>query len=405
VIPTERHIKYFPPKGEIRERVSLLQNQLLQLEISAAWIEHITDLFYYTGSVQDAVFLVPQSGEPLYLVRKSLSRAVKESPWAAFPFPGRTKLIEEAYHLTSKYFPKKLGMALDVTPANNYLRLASHSSNVEIVDISSVLRNQRAIKSLWEIAQIAAATDQATIVFAEMPNFLRSGITELEFSAAVESRLRRLGHGGPLRIRGMGQELAIIMAVSGESASYPTRFDGPVGGEGPYPFVAMGAGQKIIQPGETVMTDMVTLYNGYHSDNARTFYMGSNIPKEAASAHAFCLDFLQMIVENLKPGRTCSDVFQSSDQWAKQHGEPVGFMGYGENRVKFFGHGVGLELDELPVIANKNETELKPGMIIAVEPKVFLPDIGPTGVENTYVITETGCKSLCSFNMQIGIIF
>ena len=76
-------------------------------------------------------------------------------------------------------------------------------------------------------------------------------------------------------------------------------------------------------------------------------------------------------------------------------------MGYGENRVKFFGHGVGLELDEFPIIAAKIDLDLKPGMVIALEPKAYLPKIGPVGIENTYLITENKCKNLCPLEEEI----
>ena len=76
-------------------------------------------------------------------------------------------------------------------------------------------------------------------------------------------------------------------------------------------------------------------------------------------------------------------------------------MGHGENRVRFFGHGVGLELDELPVLAAKIDLRLAEGSVLAVEPKAFLAGIGPVGVENTYVVREAGCESLSDFDEAI----
>ena len=84
-----------------------------------------------------------------------------------------------------------------------------------------------------------------------------------------------------------------------------------------------------------------------------------------------------------------------------QYGEPEGFMGFEDNRVKFFGHGVGLELDEFPVLADRVDLELAPGMVVAVEPKAFLSGVGPVGIENTYLIGEDGCESLCSSPREI----
>ena len=87
--------------------------------------------------------------------------------------------------------------------------------------------------------------------------------------------------------------------------------------------------------------------------------------------------------------------------WAEEQGLPEGFMGYGENRVRFFGHGLGLELDEFPVIVERIDLDLKPNIVIAIEPKAFLPGIGAVGVENTYVITESGFECLCDADREI----
>ena len=103
----------------------------------------------------------------------------------------------------------------------------------------------------------------------------------------------------------------------------------------------------------------------------------------------------RFIEGRLRPGAMCADVFREVAAFARDLGEPEGFMGFGENRVRFFGHGVGLELDELPILADKLDFELRAGMVLAVEPKAFLRGIGPVGVENTYAVREDGCERLC----------
>jgi Xaa-Pro aminopeptidase len=79
------------------------------------------------------------------------------------------------------------------------------------------------------------------------------------------------------------------------------------------------------------------------------------------------------------------------------------FMGAGENQVRFVAHGLGLEIDELPVIAPKFDTPLESGVVLAVEPKIFYPELGGVGVENTYVITERGCERLTPSPQEIFI--
>jgi Xaa-Pro aminopeptidase len=260
------------------------------------------------------------------------------------------------------------------------------------------------VKSAWEISQIKKAAEQADIVLREVPELIKPGMSELALTGMVEARLRELGHSGALRIRGGNSVLAMIMAVSGDSALYPTNFDGPGGGEGPSPAGPAGAGWKKIREGETIMLDIVSDHNGYHSDQTRIFYTGSGLPDHLAGAHAFCLSVLDRIERAMQPGRVCADIYNEINAWVQAEHPPEGFMGCGENRVKFFGHGVGLELDEFPIIADRIEVKLAAGMIVAVEPKAFLKGFGAVGVENTYIIEEDGCTAVNQSPVQIQTI-
>jgi Xaa-Pro aminopeptidase len=215
--------------------------------------------------------------------------------------------------------------------------------------------------------------------------------------------MRRAGHAGTIRIRRTTADLTAAHLASGSSALYPTNFDGPVGAEGPYP-ASPGPGWKIIQKGVTIMVDIVTAFNGYHADHTRTYHLGRNIPEKARHAHQFCLDVLERIESQLHPREKCSSIYSETNAWAEKRGMPQGFMGFGENRVKFFGHGIGTELDEFPILAAKVDLALAPGMVVAVEPKAFLEGIGPVGVENTYVITPDGCESLCTVDHELKSI-
>ena len=398
MIPSERHRNHFVPAHEIEHRISEFQSQLRESNIALAYINHLTDLYYYAGSIQNGVLLIPSADEPTYYVKRSVKRAEAESPFKILPYPGRKSLLKKIKNILGN--DGRLGLALDVTPASVYHWLAGDIVN-PIVDINQIILIQKAVKSVWEIRQIENAADQATMLFREMNKHLRAGISEIEMSASIEQRLRVLGHGGTIRVRIPNGEVNLPMAVSGDSALYPTLFDGPVGAEGAYPSACPGAGWKKIKAGETVMIDVVTSYNGYHSDQSRTFSVGNKIRKKALEAHAFCLETLKKLEEHLKPGANCSAIYKTIRAWADQNDPPEGFMGYGEKNVKFFGHGIGLELDEFPIIAQKIDMELKPNMIIAVEPKAFLKGIGPVGVENTYQITESSFKNLCPFNTDI----
>jgi Xaa-Pro aminopeptidase len=400
MLPLDRHEKYLVPRDDLLGRITSFQARMANAGVDLSWIDHPIDRHYFTGTSQDGTLLLPVTGEPVFFVRRSFQRAEAESPLPVRKFAGRKAIIAAAQEMLPA--AGKLGLAFDVTPTATYLWLNKSLPDAELVDINMALRWQKSVKTAWEILQLREAGRIAEIIFSEIPEFHEVGISELEFSSRIEQRLRGLGHPNVIRIRRPGLALATICAVSGDGGLYPTNFDGPVGGEAPYPPAPAGAGWKRLQADEMVMLDMVTVYNGYHSDNARTYFAGGGeFPAAAQEAHETCCAAMALIEKGMRPGVDCTALFREAQSYVDGRGEPEGFMGYGDNRVKFFGHGIGLELDEFPVITAKLEMTLEAGMIIAVEPKAFLKGIGPVGVENTYLITENGAETLCGSPREI----
>lgn len=399
---SERHQPYRVPDAEVRRRIESLQAHMREAGLALAWVDHLADRLYFTGSAQDGVLIVPASGEAVFHVRKSVSRAEGESPLRVAAHPGRRRFFETLRALGLG--EGRVGLALDVTPAATWLGLRDSVPGVSIDDLAPIVRAIRAIKSPWEIEQLRGAARQIEILFAEIADHVRPGMTEIELNGRVEGRLRALGHGGTVRVRRPAADIAIGVVVGGSSSRYPTSFDGPVGAEGPYPPTPSGGGWRPLAAGETLMFDIVTSFNGYHVDTTRTFFLGGQVPPEVEHAHAFCIEVRRRIEERLRPGAVCADIYNEVAAFAREAGEPPGFMGADENRVRFFGHGVGLELDELPVIADRVTMTLEPGMVVAVEPKAFLDPWGPVGIEDTHVITDAGPTALCGAPLEIRTI-
>jgi Xaa-Pro aminopeptidase len=126
--------------------------------------------------------------------------------------------------------------------------------------------------------------------------------------------------------------------------------------------------------------------------------------KEARDAHELCREILAEIVAKLRPGAIPASIWADAAAKASKSRWADRFMGFGENRVQFVGHGVGLDLDELPVLAAGFETPLSAGNVLAVEPKIFLGEAGPVGIENTYVVTEAGGCDLTAGPEEIRIV-
>jgi Xaa-Pro dipeptidase len=390
-------------KSELAARLSRLQHWMQKTGVDAVFVFQSVDAYYFAGTPQTGLLCLPSAGEPLFLVQKSLSRARLESPWERLlPFPGFKQLREwlEGEGLGNL---RRVGIETDVLPTSYYLKLQDLFPQVQFVDGSDAIRRTRMIKSDYEAGQVRLAGVMLRGGFDRLPGWIRPGTTELEVMAKLEGFLRSQGHPGIVRTRGFGSMIGYGAISSGASATYPVPFPGPVGSEGLCPAVPSGGGRRILAPGDSVMVDIVGGHNGYLIDKTRTYSVGELAP-DLIAAHRFVLDLLRDIQSMLRPGVQCSSIYRQTLDRVKDSPYASGFMGAADNQVRFIGHGIGLELDEWPVVAGGFDIPLEPGMIIALEPKIFFPDRGGVGVENTYLITNAGFENLTPYPEEIHLV-
>ena len=112
------------------------------------------------------------------------------------------------------------------------------------------------------------------------------------------------------------------------------------------------------------------------------------------------MDIQTKIASIAKPGIACEVLYDIAAEMAKEAGFADKFMGTGQ-QAKFIGHGIGLEINEAPVLAPRMKQELEPGMVFALEPKIVLPGIGPVGIENSWVVTNERIEKLTNCNEEI----
>ena len=391
---------YSTPKTEIDDRIEKLQRQLLHEGIDGALILQNTDLFYFSGTIQQSHLYIPAQGPPLLMVRKSLQRATAESPLSTILSLNSPKQLITLIREKGLKPPKIMGMELDVLPTNIYFSYKRLFPEVEIRDISIPIRLVRAVKSAYElnlIRQAAAFSDQVAEM---MPNLLRTGMTEIELAGLVEAQARRLGHQGIVRMRLWGAEMFYGHLMSGPAAAIPSFLASPTGGASVSAAVAQGPSFRKIRRNEPVLFDYVFAWKGYISDHTRIYSIGRP-PQKLVEAHAHMLDLQERIKAMATPGTVAGDLYTAAIEIAARKGVGEHFMGAGADRVRFIGHGVGLELDEFPFLADGQKTELKEGMVIALEPKLIFPGKGVVGIENTHVVTPNGLEQLTHAEQQI----
>ena len=382
----------YTPKDEIDARVRTLQQTLDQSDLDGALVVHHTNLFYLSGTSQAAHLFVPRTGAPLLLVRKSFERARRESPIGEILEVRSLKMIPELLGERGFRFDA-LGIELDVMPYKTWQFYQKVFAASTMQDIGEPIRSQRRIKSPYEadlLQESCAVLDQ---VFAEVPSMLIESMTEIELASLFEAAMRRRGYGGCSKMRAFNQDFFFGNVTSGGSGAEPSYFDGPVGGSGLTPANnPHGAGWKRIGRNEVVYIDYTCVINGYTADGARMFVIGDVSP-ELRAAHEASLAIQRELVGMLRPGTVCEAVYLRAEALARDLGLAEHFMGLGPDRVRFIGHGVGLELDEYPIFAKGVNTVLEQGMTFALEPKFVFPE-GAIGTENTFLLTGDGVRVL-----------
>lgn len=371
------------PKSELETRVSRLQNEIAMENLSAVLILQQADKFYFSGTVQNGVIFIPVDGKPIFMVRKSLERALEESELDNIvPFKSYSQMPEILKNHGFKDL-SKLGIEMDVMPISIFNKLQSVFSGVEMSDASRCIRKIRMEKSNYELEMMRKAGKILAKAMEAVPSLLREGMTEIELAAETEIILRKQGHQGIIRMRKWNQECFYGLVLSGESGAISNYMDAPLGGMGPCPAAPRGASLKKIRKGEPVIIDMVSAYNGYVVDCTRTFYI-DKLDADLLKALDASLEIQEAVLDRFKSGANLGEIYDLAVSMASESNLGEFFMGYGNGKAKFIGHGVGLELDELPVIAEGYDFILGENMTLAIEPKFLFPEIGAVGVENTW---------------------
>jgi Xaa-Pro aminopeptidase len=370
-----------------------------EMECDALIVVQNVDLYYLTGTTQNGVLWFPRDGEPLLAVRKSYERAKMDSAL-------RNIVPLKSYSELPSLIPNPgatIGVELDVLPVSMYQQIAKQFPNSRVVDASMSIRLARAVKTLYEIECIHHAARQLDLMFADVATQLKEGMAEYELCARIEYVMRMAGHQGLTRVRRFNMEMFYGAVSFGDTAAFPHGFDGPVGVRGRYTAVPAMGGLNRLRRGDPVVIDVVGGYAGYIADGTRIYSLGP-VSGELQEAHRFVLELNDWIEGQLMPGNLPGEIYDEILNRVSKSKYASRFMGVGDNHVRFVAHSVGLELDEVPVIAPKYRVPFEAGNVMAVEPKIFFEGIGGIGTENTYLITNHGPERLTRAPQEIYIV-
>lgn len=376
---------------EYEGRLGRFQESLQALDLDGALVYQAADLYYLTGTAQSCHLFVPAAGEPILLAYRDFERAREESVWPVRPM-GSFKDIPVLLAESGWTALRRLGLEMDVIPLSLFRRYESLFPGVQWDDIGQVLRRQRMVKSTAELEALRFAAAKHAEVFRYITARVRPGMTELEIAADFEGYARRLGHQGAKRFRGQEQGMSPGLVAAGANSARTSCFNLPLAGLGLSPLYPMGASQHVWEEGEPLLIDYAGVYNDYTVDQTRIF-LGTGVPAGLRRAQEVAMEIAGRVAEEARPGVTAGELYDLAFTMAARAGLQEHFMGYGR-QVAYIGHGVGLDLNEWPVIARGDRTVLAAGMVFALEPKFVFPGVGSAGVEDTYLVTDAGAEKL-----------
>jgi Xaa-Pro dipeptidase len=365
-------------------------------------------LYHLAGTLGTGAFWLPLEGLAVLLTRRGRERCALESPIEhILSFRSYGDLPKVLAEVGAPLPKKPDAVAVEMNGLSWTLGelLRSRLSEYDFVPGDMALALTRAVKSEWELRKMRLAGQRHRQSMCELlPASIRPGMSEREIAHKMWEAFFSLGHAGLLRMNAFGEEVFMGHISAGDSANYPSRYNGPVGLRGEHPCVPfMGYAGKIWKKGEPLTCDTGFCLEGYQTDKTQAYWAGprKSIPAEVLAAHEFCVEVQSYAASQLKPGGIPSEIYAKSMDMAAKAGFAEGFMALGANKVAFLGHGIGLAIDEQPVLAKGFDAPLELGMVLAVEPKMGIPGLGMVGAENTFEVTPQGgvCLTGNSFEM------
>lgn len=389
------------PKNELESRMSRFRQEMdksypdWQLTVIFSKVNQ----YYFTGTMQDGMLFIHRDKKAEFWVRKSFERAVDESY-----FPEIMPMT--SYKTAAEFYgdiPKTVYLEAEAVPLAMYQRIRKYFPFDGYMPVDAQIASVRAVKSEYELSVMKESGRIHKEVLEDLvPGMLKEGMSEAELGTQLYSAMIEKGHHGISRFGMYDTDMLIGHICFGESSIYPTFFNGPGGNYGLSPAVpSFGSRDNRLKKGTLVFVDVGCGVDGYHTDKTMTYVFGGTLPKEAVELHRKCVEIQDRIAAMLKPGAIPAEIYNSIMN--SLSGDFLNnFMGYGNNKVKFLGHGIGLTIDEYPVIAEGFYKPLEEGMVIAVEPKKGIKSIGMVGIENTFLVTPEG--GICITGDSKGLV-
>lgn len=376
---------YLLGDAERRLRAGKVKSQMAKAGIDAILIGDNANLYYLTGRVFSGfVYITADSDELRYAVKRPCH--LEDSRLLMIRKPEEMIKFFEGESALQK--PRRLALEMGSLSYGTICRLMKIFPEAEFADATPLMCAARSVKTDEEIEKIRFSGVRHEHLYAQIPHLYQEGMRDIELQVEIERAARLEGCLGQFRVSGNDMELFMGNVLVGDNADNPSPYDFAMGGAGMDPSLPVGADGTVIRPGVSVMADVNGNFTGYMTDMTRC-YAVDRLPEHACRAHQLSIDICAALAEMGRPGVEAKALYEKAMEMAAEAGMAGYFMGHRQH-AGFVGHGVGIEINELPVLAPRSRDILAEGNVIAIEPKFVIPGVGAVGIENTYRVTASG---------------
>lgn len=342
-------------------RIEKLQKRLLKKKLDGLLVSNITNVQYLTGFTGSSADLLITLNN-LYFITDSryIEQAQKEVSKEIEIIKEEKGLVKILTKILKKSGIKKLGLETDYLTYDQYQEFSKELLFVELIPTNKLISELRLIKDNDEIDKIKSACQIAEDAFELLLPFIKDGMTEYDLVVELEYLIKKKG----------GEVAFDTIVVSGQRSSLPHG----------------KPSNKKLERGDFVVFDFGAKYKGYNCDLTRTLVLGKPTYKQKLVYTTVNRAKLK-VLENLKAGIK----FAKLDKIAR---EEIGKSGLKRFFRHNLGHGIGLEVHEMPHISSLNRGIVKSGMVITIEPGVYIPSFGGVRIEDTILITNDGYSIL-----------
>ena len=353
-------------------RLQKLRENLKKNDLFPHLISNLTNIFYLTGFIGTYGHLIVDDEQSFFITDSRYQEYAGSILPDGIDFILQKKSLTDALLIAQKKMGNEIFFVDQNIPLSLYLLIEEGLKNITIKPGGDEVSKIRAIKDEEELVNIRKAVQIADNCFTHILDIIRPGICEWDVSVEIEYCFRK---------NGCRRSAFDTVVASGKGSSMP-HYETSM--------------TKKIDNGDILLIDMGCEYNGYNSDMTRTVFLGS-ISSEFKKIYRIVKNAQEKAISSAKQGITTGKL----DKIARSH---ISKEGFGSAFGHSLGHGVGLEVHEMPTVRTADKFKLKKNVVITIEPGIYIPDSGGVRIEDMLIIKENDCELITKSSKEIIIL-